>query len=187
MNAQSMISYKPLLWKLSRTVKFEGEAFFDVTKGKKFGVVSEKGKTVVLGTTFNVYTRSSEYQVTCISGKVKVTEPVGNRTVTLGPGEQAELINDGTLAIQSGIDTDRIISWLNNRLSFTSAPLRKVFEEIGRQYGVVISIPEDLENTYTGTFVKDSSIENVLNLVCRPFNLYFTPESDNEYSITRNK
>lgn len=186
-NAQSTVSYKPLLWKLSRTVKFEGEAFFDVTKGKEFEVVSEKGKTVVLGTTFNIYSRNSDYQVTCISGKVKVVELSGSQNVTLGPGQQASLSTDGTLAIQSGIDTDRIVSWLDNKLSFTSVPLRKVFEEIGRQYGVIISIPEDLENTYTGTFVKDSSVENVLNLVCRPFNLNFTPKSDNEYSITRNK
>ena len=187
LNAQSTISYKPFLWKLSRTVKFEGEAFFDVTKGKEFEVVSDKGKTVVLGTTFNIYSRNSDYQVTCISGKVKVMKPGISQSVTLGPGQQAALSPDGTLAIQSGIDTDRIVSWLNNKLSFTSVPLRKVFEEIGRQYGVIINIPEDLENTYTGTFVKDSSVENVLNLVCRPFNLNFTPKSDNEYSITRNK
>jgi ferric-dicitrate binding protein FerR (iron transport regulator) len=185
LNAQSTISYKPFLWRLSRTVKFEGEAFFDVTKGKEFEVVSEQGKTVVLGTTFNIYSRNSDYQVTCISGKVKVIEPGSSQSVTLGPGQQA-LSTDGSLAIDSGVDTDRIVSWLNNKLSFTSVPLRKVFEEIGRQYGVIISIPEDLENTYTGTFVKDSSVENVLNLVCRPFNLNFTPKSDNEYSITRN-
>ena len=187
LNAQSTISYKPFLWKISRTVKFEGEAFFEVTKGKEFEVVSEKGKTVVLGTTFNIYSRNSDYQVTCLSGKVIVVEPGGSRGVTLDPGQQAALSYDGRLAIQSGIDTDRIVSWLDNKLSFTSAPLRKVFEEIGRQYGVVITITENLEKTYTGTFVKDSSVENVLNLVCRPFNLNFTPRSDYEYTITRNK
>jgi transmembrane sensor len=186
LNAQSTISYKPLLWRFSRTVKLEGEAYFDVIKGKQFEVLSGKGKTVVLGTTFNIYSRNSDYQVTCITGKVMVVEFSGNNEVTLSPGQQAALNNDGTLTIEPGIDTDRIISWLNNKLSFTSVPLRKVFEEIGRQYGVIISVPEDLDNTYTGTFIKESSVENVLNLVCRPFNLNFTRNADNEYIITGN-
>ena len=186
LNAQSTLSYKPLLWKFLRAVKFEGEAYFDVMKGKQFEVISGKGKTAVLGTTFNIYSRNSDYQVTCISGKVKVSEMIGNQEVILNPGQQAVLNMEGTLVIQSGIDTEQTLSWLNNMFSFTSVPLRKVFEEIGRQYGILIQIPTDLENIYTGTFIKESSVEDILNLVCRPFELKITRKSDNEYIITRN-
>ncbi len=186
LNAQSTISYKPLMWRFARTVEFEGEAYFDVAKGKQFEVISARGKTVVLGTTFNIYSRNSDYQVTCITGKVKVVELTANREVTLNPGQQAAFNGKSALAVNSGIDTDLTLSWLDNKLSFTSAPLGKVFEEIGRQYGVIVNIPEGLENTYTGTFIKDNSVENVLNLVCRPFDLNFTRLSDNDYSITRN-
>jgi len=184
MNAQSTLSYKPFLWMIERTVRFEGEARFDVMKGKQFEIISEKGRTIVLGTTFNIYSRQSDYQVTCITGRVKVLEITGTREVTLNPGQQAAINSDGDFAIQSDIDTELTLSWINNKFSFTSVPLVKVFEEIGRQYGVEISIPAGLEKTYTGTFVKDSSVENVLNLVCRPFDLNFTRKSDNEYSIT---
>jgi ferric-dicitrate binding protein FerR (iron transport regulator) len=187
LNAQSTLSYKPLLWKFSRSVKFEGEAYFDVMKGKQFEVFSGKGKTIVLGTTFNIYSRNIDYQVTCISGKVKVSGISGSQDVILNPGQQALLNTEGTLVIQSEIDTDQTLSWLNNKLSFTSVPLKKVFEEIGRQYGVLINIPEDLEYTYTGTFMKEGSVENVLNLVCRPFDLEITRKADNEYIITGNK
>jgi len=187
LNAQPTLSYKPLLWKFSRSVKFEGEAYFDVMKGKQFEVFSGKGKTIVLGTTFNIYSRNIDYQVTCISGKVKVSGISGSQDVILNPGQQALLNTEGTLVIQSEIDTDQTLSWLNNKLSFTSVPLKKVFEEIGRQYGVLINIPEDLEYTYTGTFMKEGSVENVLNLVCRPFDLEITRKADNEYIITGNK
>jgi ferric-dicitrate binding protein FerR (iron transport regulator) len=187
LNAQSTLSYKPLLWKFSRSVKFEGEAYFDVMKGKQFEVFSGKGKTIVLGTTFNIYSRNIDYQVTCISGKVKVSGISGSEDVILNPGQQALLNTEGTLVIQSEIDTAQTLSWLNNKLSFTSVPLKKVFEEIGRQYGVLINIPEDLEYTYTGTFMKEGSVENVLNLVCRPFDLEITRKADNEYIITGNK
>ncbi len=73
LNAQTTLSYKPLLWKFSRKVSLEGEAYFEVQKGKKFEVISTNGKTVVLGTSFNIYSRNNNYQVTCVTGKVRVT------------------------------------------------------------------------------------------------------------------
>lgn len=187
LNAQSTMSYKPLLWKFMRTVEFEGEAFFKVRKGKQFEVISGKKKTIVLGTSFNIYSRNSDYQVTCISGKVKVSGISGSNDVILNPGQQTGLSPEGNLVIQSDIDTVQILSWLYNKLSFTSVPLRRVFEEIERQYGVFINISEDIEFIYTGTFMKEGSVENVLTLVCRPFDLKITRKSDNEYYITRNK
>ncbi len=42
-------------------------------------------------------------------------------------------------------------------------------------------IPENLENTYTGTFRRNTSIEQALNLVCKPFNLKFSRKSKDEY------
>lgn len=186
MNAQSKISYKPYWWRFSRAVKFEGEAFFEVTKGKQFEIISDKGKTVVLGTSFNIYSRENDYKVTCITGKVKVIELIDNHEVILTHDQQATLDAQGALAVQSDIDTEQTLSWLNNKLSFTSEQLEIVFEEIGRQYGIIIEIPKNLDNTYTGTFMKDSTVENVLNLVCRPFNLNFSRKSDNEYIISRN-
>ena len=186
LNAQSTLKYKPIAWRFSRTVKFDGEAYFDVKKGKQFNVISEKGTTVVPGTTFNIYSRNDEYQVTCITGRVKVQNINGNQEIILAPGQQTILNTEGILTVGSDTDTEQILSWLNSKFSFTSASLVKVFEEIGRQYGVMIEIPSDLDNTYTGTFMKDSPVENVLNLVCRPFDLKTIRKSENKYVITRN-
>ena len=102
------------------------------------------------------------------------------------PGQKAALNPQGILDVQTGINTDQTLSWLENKLSFTSVPLQQVFEEIGRQYGVIIMIPENLENTYTGTFRRNTSVEQALNLVCKPFNLKFSRKSKDEYIITRN-
>lgn len=186
LNAQSTISYKPLLWKFSRKISFEGEAYFEVQKGKKFEVISSNGKTQVLGTSFNVYSRNTKYEVTCISGKVMVTESAGKNEVVILHGQKASLNTRGILDVQTGINTDQTLSWLENKLSFTSVPLQQVFEEIGRQYGVIILIPENLENTYTGTFKRNTSVEQALKLVCKPFNLKFSRKSKDEFNITRN-
>ncbi len=184
LNAQSTASYKPLMWKFSRKIKFEGEAYFTVQPGKKFNVISDNGSTLVLGTRFNIYARDSDYQVTCISGQVKVMENINNKDVILHKGQKAVLNMAGILAIQTNINTEQTLSWLNNKFSFTSVSLSKVFKEIGRQYGVIITFPEEIKNnSYTGTFNKSPSVDYVLNLVCKPFGLNFIRKSENEYII----
>jgi transmembrane sensor len=187
LNAQSSISYKPLLWIFSRNVRFEGEAFFEVQKGRKFQVISDNGKTEVLGTSFDIYARDDDYDVTCITGNVKVTESKKNQAVILDPGEKATVNEEGKLIIQSGSDKEQALSWMNNKLNFTSVPLTNVFKEIERQYGVDISIPENLDDIYTGTFRIDNPLEQTLDLVCKPFNLSFTLKSKDEYIITRSE
>ncbi|NJO91798.1 MAG: FecR domain-containing protein [Chloroflexia bacterium] len=72
LNANSQLSYHPYWWKYSRKLDFSGEAFFEVTKGDKFSVVSKNGTTSVLGTSFNIFARDNDYRVHCITGKVKV-------------------------------------------------------------------------------------------------------------------
>ena len=187
LNAQSSVSYKPLLWKFSRNVRFEGEAFFEVQKGKRFEVISYNGKIDVLGTSFNVYSRNNNYEVICVTGNVKVTETTNSRAVILQPGQKATLNPEGMLVVQTGLNTEQALSWLNNKLNFTSVPLRKVFEEIGRQYGILINIPENLDSVYTGTFYIDTPVEQTLDLVCKPFHLTYTLKSKDEYIITRNE
>ncbi len=187
LNAQSTLSYKPLLWRFSRNIKFEGEAYFEVQQGKKFEVTSGNGKTIVLGTSFNIYSRDNDYEVTCVSGNVKVMERISKKEVVLQAGQKAEVSPGGIIKIKSDVNTDQTLSWLVNRFSFTSESLSKVFKEIARQYGIMISVPGDIDNIYTGTFRRSTSVEHVLNLVCRPFNLEFTRKSTDEYIISRSK
>jgi transmembrane sensor len=183
-NAQSTLSYKPIAWIFSRRVRFEGEAYFEVQKGKKFVVSSGIGRTTVLGTSFNIYSRNDQYRVTCISGTVKVEEKTYNREVVLNAGQKAELDFKGALQVFSGINTEQTLSWLTNRFSFTSVPVKQVFEEVTRQYNITISLQEGIDKIYTGTFDKSKSADTVLNLVCRPLNLTFIQKSQNEYFVS---
>ena len=184
LNAQTTLSYKPLIWQFSRKVKLDGEAFFEVTPGRKFEVISNRGRTVVLGTSFNIYSRENDYRVVCITGKVKVIESKENQEVIIKPGQQAALSEQGTLDVLSDINAKQTISWIENKLSFTSVPLRTVLEEVGRQYGIIIQIPEDINFTYTGTFLRNSSVDQTLDMVCKPFDLKFSRNSNNEYVIS---
>lgn len=184
LNAQTTLSYKPLLWWISRNVRLNGEAFFEVTPGKKFAVISNPGKTIVLGTSFNIFARESDYRVVCITGKVKVIESHKNQEVIIKPGQQATLSVQGTLDVNAALNTVETISWIENKLSFTAVPLQQVIEEISRQYGVIIHVPEGLDYIYTGTFRKNSDVQRTLDMICKPFGLTYARNANDEYVIT---
>jgi len=70
LNAQSTVTYHPYWFKFRRTITLDGEAFFMVMHGNQFKVISSRGQTSVLGTSFNIYSREDSYSVTCFTGKV---------------------------------------------------------------------------------------------------------------------
>ncbi|MBN2775257.1 MAG: FecR domain-containing protein, partial [Prolixibacteraceae bacterium] len=88
LNGQSSVKYNPYWWKVNRTVKFEGEGYFEVEKGKYFSVVSNNGITTVLGTSFNIYSRDENYEVNCLTGKVQVEVLNGLKEI-IYPNQQA--------------------------------------------------------------------------------------------------
>ena len=187
LNAQSELSYKPLWWRFSREVKFNGEGFFNVKTGSRFSVVSEKGTTSVLGTSFNVYARNGRYEVICATGKIWVSDKNSSEKVILFPDEKAVITPSGVFEKEVNVDVTKNISWINNMFYFTSASLHEVIKEIARQYNITISIEDDIQYTYTGYFNKTNSVEEVLSLVCKPFGIKFKQNSKGNYVIFQNK
>jgi ferric-dicitrate binding protein FerR (iron transport regulator) len=183
LNALSSINYHPYWWRISREVQLDGEAFFEVEKGKKFTVTSTKGITQVMGTSFNIFARDEDYRVTCITGSVKVKSTAGFETI-LKPNDKAELQNDGKIKVLNGIETYPEISWKKNVFLFTASPVHLVFAEIERQYGVKINSPAGNSSLYTGNFSKDQGVEEVLNYVCPALGLKYNRKSAVEYLIS---
>jgi ferric-dicitrate binding protein FerR (iron transport regulator) len=184
LNAGSEISYKPYWWWIKRQVILQGEAYFEVNKGKKFSVESSSGNTEVLGTSFNIYSRDDRYEVTCISGKVKVQANETKHSVILHPEEKASLQKTGQFILEENVNIENTKAWMSNKLVFTSVQLIEVFKEIERQYNVKIKVPSNFKQLYTGSFEKSDSVEEVLNLICRPFELEVKKDKKNQYQIS---
>jgi ferric-dicitrate binding protein FerR (iron transport regulator) len=182
LNASTTISYHPYWWRFSRQLDLEGEAFFTVTKGKQFQVVSAHATTEVVGTEFNVYARNKYYSVTCMSGQVRITSSHTREMVTLLSNERAELNETGLFDV-SGLAEHSSPGWMRNHLMFTSEPLRLVFDEIERQFDISIKTPEGMTHLYSGNFSIDGSVENVISLICRPFDLEYEQISSTKYLI----
>lgn len=183
LNALSTISYHPYWWRFAREVKFGGEGFFEVEKGQRFSVISDRGTTTVLGTSFNIFSRENRYEVTCFTGKVSVSSAAGNEKLVLHPNQQASLAENGKLDFVSQSDIQAVKSWTGNMFTFTSAPLSLVLEEIERQFNIRITIQDDFNFTYTGNFSKEYSGNEVLDLVCTPLGLKFEQKPNGEYLV----
>ncbi len=184
MNAQTTLKYYPYWWKIKRIVKLDGEAFFEVQKGKKFAVISQRGTTQVLGTSFNIFSRAEIYKVTCITGSVKVKSRKGFEAI-LKPNGKAEIQSNGKINVLDGIETFPEISWRKNIFLFTASPVLQVFQEIERQYGVKIVAQPDNYSLYTGNFSKEQSVEETLSYVCPALGLKYSQNSAGEYLITK--
>ena len=184
LNAESEIKYKPYWWWKERNVVFSGEAFFMVKKGEKFKVESNFGITEVLGTSFNIYARNKSYEVTCVSGKVKVEAAETNHTVILHPQNKASLLKTGQLKVEEKVNTDDTKAWVLNKFVFTSASLKSVFKEIERQYNIKISFKESDSLIYSGSFDKLQNVEDVLEIISSPFELHVTKQNNYQYTIS---
>lgn len=173
LNAGSNIAYKPYWWRFNRELELKGEAFFEVEEGSKFEVLSASGRTIVLGTSFNVYARENLFKVTCFSGEVKVVSNMSGHSLNIGPNEEASLNKDGSLRLSKVKDAGESASWINDMFIFTAMPLPMVFDEIERQYAVDIRMDKEFDYLYTGNFSRSQSLEKVLKMVCRPYGLQF--------------
>jgi len=184
LNAESVISYAPYWWKISRSVQLEGEAFFEVAKGKTFSIYSELGATQVLGTSFNIYTRDYEYQVYCVSGKVQVDNN-RSKPVILGPGDFVKLDKEELKKQSQGFMEASVLSWRLNKFIYNTTPLTNVFRDVERHYDVRIQLAADdiKDNLYTGLFERSETAEEALEIICASFDLSVEKNSGRSYII----
>ncbi|MDR2499158.1 MAG: FecR domain-containing protein [Tannerellaceae bacterium] len=169
LNAGSRITYRPLGWFLGRTLRLEGEGYFEVKKGSTFSVISGKNKVKALGTVFNVYSRNGKYRVTCVSGSVEVISERGSAILRSG----MKAICDGSdMKIAAG----QAPEWMHGKLVFVETPLAEVIAEIERQYNIKVATSSELNHLYTGNFSQTEQAETVLEIVGKPFGITFEIE-----------
>lgn len=182
-NADSKVSYSASGFTEKRVLEIAGEVFFSVQKGKPFVVKTHLGTVEVLGTTLNVFARGKEFNVSCLTGKVKVT--VGEQSVIILPGEKVEWV--GGVLKKSNIDiSEKEAGWIRGEFSFDNIPLISIFDEIERQFNVRIAAKGIENRFYSGTFT-NTNLTEVLEMVCSPMNLDYEIKNGNKISIKPKK
>lgn len=167
-NSASRLTYRPLLWFANRTVHLQGEAYFEVSKGKRFTVASSRGEVEVLGTKFNVYTRKDGYLVSCLAGKVGVASM--NQETILTPSMEARLTQNGLITTKAA-DIASSIVWTQQAFSFRHVPLPQVLNELSRRYNVQLEVDGNIHHFYTGKFPAETPISEILYAIESTFDI----------------
>lgn len=179
LNAGSKITYLKKGWEGSREVSLDGEAFFHVSKGQKFEVVTDQGTVAVLGTQFNVRDRGDRFEVDCFEGKVKVTY---NKTETILTRGQTVAFENGK-AIAVTAQTGHRPGWMQKELVFRSETLPAVAAELERHFGLRINLPSGYAaERYNGTIPGDDPLI-ALHLIARTYQLGITQDSGKEFTL----
>lgn len=194
LNAASAIWLEEGFNKGRRTLRLEGEAFFDIAQDAltPFIIHTEDMDITVLGTAFNVkaYKDDETVETTLLSGRVRVDMPAGKQ-VYLRPKEKLVIARDlgkqdiqpltarppekkkagGIYSIDSltHIPQDSAIvelSWVDNRLIFADESFGDIARKLERWYGVTIRFETEALRDYrfTANFNKET-LQRVLEVL----------------------
>jgi ferric-dicitrate binding protein FerR (iron transport regulator) len=182
LNAGSRIVYSGNRFNTSRQVQLTGEAFFNVSKGNTFSVVTNEGTVTVLGTTFSVRSRDEKLSVFCYTGKVKVSDHF--KSVYLTKGKKTAKLPGEILQDAQPTDINEGLKWPNGSFYFQNASLKEVLAELSRQYDVVIRLPESEEKRVITTSFDNKNITSALFNILWPLNLK-AEQKNGEYIVQK--
>ncbi|WP_299223338.1 FecR family protein [uncultured Psychroserpens sp.] len=177
LNELSEIEYDSSNWSEQRSLNLNGEAFFDVEKGKRFEVYTDFGKVSVLGTAFNVFSRDSVFRVSCYEGLVQVM--CNGKKVKLPAGTEFKLAS-GQSSTSSIVITEPY--WLKNMSVFENAAFIDVINELEKHYNIKVQYPSEINANFTGAF-EHENLENALKSITSPLNLTYIVQNSNQVII----
>ncbi|MDE3182757.1 MAG: FecR family protein [Bacteroidota bacterium] len=182
LNAASSITYPTAFTGKERKVQITGEVYFEVKtillslgkspiKKMPFTVVinsSSKAKREiqVLGTHFNInaYDNERAAKITLLEGSVKVLN--NSASVTIRPGEQAVMENQGNQMSVVNADINEAVAWKNGFFSFKNASIETIMRQVERWYNVdVVYSGQKPTDHYGGEVSEDVNASEMLKVL----------------------
>ena len=141
LNANSTLEWNPD-WERAgeRYVRLDGEAYFDVVQsetGDGFTVETNDLKVRVLGTSFNVFARRDQTDVTLETGKIALDlKQPGGTPLSMEPGDFVRYSSSVNMLEKTTVKSiSESASWLDGVLWFEDVTVEEMFEKIEDQYG----------------------------------------------------
>lgn len=165
LNKQSTIEYAASFKKV-RSVKLEGEAFFNVAQdpGKPFVLKVNDVTVRVLGTSFNVKSVNGKTEVIVETGAVEVSK--NSNSVQLKQHEKAIVTNEQSAPSKQSNSDELYNYYRTQTFVCNNTPLWKLVEILNEAYGVNIVIADnnkrDLQINSTFT---NSSLDSTLQVI----------------------
>lgn len=157
LNSGSRLSYPTRFNDENRTVKLEGQGFFDVVKNPDtpFIVKTEENYSVkVYGTEFNVsaYKDDNYVETTLVSGSIELF--AGNNSQKVKPGEKTIFDKRSCDLKVIKVNTEYDTAWKDGSIIFKNHTMEDVLKILGRHYNVrfVVKDQRVMSSVITGKF-----------------------------------
>lgn len=186
LNAGTTLTYPTAFVSKNRMVEVEGEAFFDVVHDAKhpFIVKTRDLNIQVLGTKFNVktYRKENNVEVTLEEGRVNVGIE-GQRYRQMKPGQQVVFSKETQSFSQKQVKLNHYISWKEGKFYFESMTFESIAKQLERRFNVQIHISSaELKKTiFTGDFVRQENLEQILRVMTVDKRITYKIEGDQIY------
>jgi transmembrane sensor len=165
LDAASSIKFPVAFTGNERRVEVTGQAYFKVVhKADKPFYVVVKGQVIKdIGTEFNInaYDDEQAVRVTLAEGLVNVSN--SKKTVSLVPGQQAEVINDQQNILIKTVNVGEVIAWKNGWFVFHHQSIPNVMRQAARWYDVDIAYEgKSITKKFGGNISKYKDITELL-------------------------
>jgi transmembrane sensor len=155
-----------------RTVRIQGEAYFDVESAERpFVVRTRTAQVEVVGTAFAVRTDpgGAATHVALAEGTVRVRGRAASGSgTTLRPGETVRVGSEGRTSAPADTSIRRVTAWRRGGFAVTAQPLPVIAQALERQFGPSVrlspAIPEAVTSSpLTLYYSAGVDIETILN------------------------
>ncbi len=162
LNENSKLTFSNTKWAKERMVKLTGEAFFQVKKGSRFDVKTEKATVSVLGTSFTVHSSPDYFQMDCYSGKVKVEDELKNKSA-IAIARESLTLKSANL-IKKKIDLAKVPEWTNWVFNFKKLPLQEVFQTLENHYKIKLKY-SNIPDLYFSGQIQSNKLEDTFEII----------------------
>ena len=175
LNSGTFIRYANNFGTSSRQIYLKGEAYFDVVKNKDnpFIVTANDAEVQVLGTSFNINTKTSDKNVEVFveSGSVRLSQKNNcDNNILIEPGYIGAL--SGDKLIKSENKDINYLSWKTKYLIFRETSLATVAKKIESVYNTSIRLSnKEMDNCKLTATFNNASLDSVLKVIEGSFNL----------------
>ncbi len=188
LNEHSNFSYPELFDGTARTVRLEGEGYFEVTNKKKvpFTIETKEANISVLGTAFNLRAYTGEMKVTVVvdEGKVKLDPKTSHQSLVISKNEKGIFDVNNQLIQVVKADNSNDSFWKTGTLVYKNTPLVKVAADLEKYFNVLIDITDEkmLACPVTGRF-PNATIQNILRDISVSFKMTVKQINNRSYQL----
>jgi len=168
LNSNSVLSYPGKFDQKNRTVRLDGEGYFEVTADQEhpFVVITSMLKVSVLGTKFNMQAYpDDDISVTLLEGQLHVQ--ASGKSALMDANDLVTYSKASGLVHHKNRIVQHTTQWTSGELMFVDEPLSNIAKALERKFGVTIIIdtPKLADEHFTCRTQQNTTLEQVLNLL----------------------